>query len=157
MIPIIQPVPYNVTRVCWSLLKWLSWRCLFRTRTPSHPNNASWGPGWPAMNLTSGLVWKVWSNPYPTLHHCHAPCCQRSLLGFRSVPRWWQDDSQKTNAGWLLAVYLSIHWVVPLPINSGKCMFIGIPQKNAKILMVTITGKGANPMYTWRISQENHF
>ena len=41
-----------------------------------------------------------------------------------------------------------IHWVVPPPSNCGKWRFIGIPTKNVIVLVVTVTGRGDNPMYT---------
>ena len=47
-----------------------------------------------------------------------------------------------------------IPWVVPLPSNSGKLRFMGFPTENVIMLVVTITGKGDNPMYTvYRVIQ----
>ena len=40
-----------------------------------------------------------------------------------------------------------IIWVVPPPSNSGNEGLEGFPTKNVIILVVTLTGRGDNPMY----------
>ena len=66
-------------------------------------------------------LWRCWLGKGKT-----SP--KRSILGVRSM-----------------LVFSGVYWVVPLPSNSGKWRFIGIPDpKHLIILVVAVTGKGDN-------------
>lgn len=103
----------------------------------------------------------MWSNPYPTLHHCYAPCCQRSKpIGISIGALIGQDDSPKKS---LLVGCLRFFWgkgerTLGCP-PSPKRRIIGEPNEKCRILVVAITGKGAHLKYTCRIGPKEicHF